>query len=208
MELSISPSNLLALIAATAVLAAVPSVSVLAVTARAAALGFRHGVYTALGIAAGDVVFILIAVFGLSALEVASDGLFLLIRVLGGLYLIVLGVGVWRRGGVGESEALAPRKSSWSGSFLSGFLLTLGDQKAILFYLGFLPGFVDLATATWADIGLIMACAVLSLAGVKIIYAGLAARAGARLGGPAGRWLSRAAGCVMVAVGVHLLFRP
>ena len=47
------------------VLAVIPSVSVLAVSARAAAFGFSHGLFTALGIVAGDIIFILVAVYGL-----------------------------------------------------------------------------------------------------------------------------------------------
>ena len=50
------------------VLAIIPSISVLAVSARAAAFGFTHGMFTALGIVAGDIIFILIAVYGLALL--------------------------------------------------------------------------------------------------------------------------------------------
>jgi threonine/homoserine/homoserine lactone efflux protein len=71
-------------------LAMVPSVSVLAVSARAASSGFRHGVYVTLGIITGDTVFIVLAIFGLQLLVAALGEAFVFIEYLGGVYLIVL----------------------------------------------------------------------------------------------------------------------
>jgi threonine/homoserine/homoserine lactone efflux protein len=62
---SVTFANAAALFAAMTLLVLVPSVSVLAVSARAASSGFRHGVYVTLGIIAGDTVFIVLAIFGL-----------------------------------------------------------------------------------------------------------------------------------------------
>src|SRR5690606_15721683 len=83
------------LFGAMAVLAAVPSVSVLAVSARSATLGFAHGACTAMGIVVGDLWFILLAMFGLALLAEMTDGLFFLIKFLGGTYLIWLGISLW-----------------------------------------------------------------------------------------------------------------
>jgi threonine/homoserine/homoserine lactone efflux protein len=66
-------------------------------------------------------------------------------------------------------------------SFTSGLLLTLGDQKAILFYLGFFPAFVDLDTVTLADVLLICLITLVTVGGVKLLYAWLVSRAGRAL---------------------------
>ena len=186
-------------------LALMPSVSVLAVTARAAAFGFSHGLFTALGVVAGDIVFILIAVYGLVFVAELMGAQFRLVQLVGGLYLIWLGVSLWRaEARLRRADAL--QQSSWSSSFLTGLLITLGDQKAILFYLGFFPAFVDLARMTPADTLIIIAIAALGVGGAKLVYAWLADRASLMLkDARATAVIQRLAAGVLFAVGATLL---
>lgn len=187
--------------------AAIPSVSVLAVSARAAAHGFAHGAAVTLGIVLGDVLFILIAIYGLTLLAAALGEHFAWIRYLGGAYLIWLGVGLWRARSYTESDAQDGRASLRSG-FLSGLLITLGDQKAILFYLGFFPAFVDLAALTPAATAAIVAVAALAVGAPKLVYAYLAGRAGAAAGGGrVARTLNRVAAVALCGVGAWLLVK-
>ena len=193
-----------ALFLAMAVLAAVPSVSVLTVSARAAALGFLHGACAALGVVVGDIVFILLAVFGLALLVEALGDLFFLVKYLGGAYLIWLGLSLWR------SRAQAARiertgRSSLASSFMTGLLITLGDQKAVLFYLGFLPAFLDLSALSYLDVIAVVLIAIASVGGVKLAYAYAADRAGAVLGSRTGAAMNVAAACVLIAVGAFML---
>jgi threonine/homoserine/homoserine lactone efflux protein len=204
MESSLTLGSLAGLFAAMAVLAAVPSVSVLAVSARAASAGFSHGALTAAGVVAGDLLFILLAVFGLALLVEALGGLFFLVELLAGAYLIALGIAMVRprapaRRGV--EEAAASRRSS----FMTGLLITLADQKAVLFYLGFLPAFVELSTLTPVDVVVVAAVAVLAVGGVKLAYACAAHRAGRLLGGRAAGGMNLLAACVLIGVGAFLL---
>jgi threonine/homoserine/homoserine lactone efflux protein len=189
------------------VLAIVPSVSVFAVTARAAAFGFSHGLFTALGIVVADILFILVAVYGLALVAELMGDQFHLIQYIGAAYLIWLGVSLWRS----EVRARASedlRQSSWLSSFLTGFLITLADQKAILFYLGFFPAFIDLSTMTPADTLIIIVIAILGVGGAKLVYAFLAARASVLFkDSRALRGINVLAACVMIAVGVVLLLK-
>jgi threonine/homoserine/homoserine lactone efflux protein len=197
-------AGMAALFGAMAVLAAVPSVSVLAVSARSASSGFVHGALTALGVVTGDLAFILLAVFGLALLAEAMGSMFHLVRYLGGVYLIWLGIVLWqtrtRTAEIGE-----PSGSSLRSSFMTGLLVTLGDQKAVLFYLGFLPAFVDLSAMSYLDIGAVVAIAILAVGGVKLGYAYAAHRAGRFFGAKTGKFLHVAAACIMVAVGIFIL---
>lgn len=197
-------ASMVALFGAMAVLAAVPSVSVLAVSARSASSGFVHGALTALGVVTGDLAFILLAVFGLALLAEAMDGLFHLVRYLGGAYLIWLGIVLWqtRTRATEIADAASP---SLRSSFMTGLLVTLGDQKAVLFYLGFLPAFVDLPAMSYSDIGAVVAIAILAVGGVKLGYAYAAHRAGAFFGAKAGKTLHVTAAGVMVAAGLVIL---
>lgn len=198
--------SLLALAGAMALLAAVPSLSVLAVTARAASGGFRQGALATLGIVVGDLLFIVLAIFGLVLLAEALGELFVLVRWLGAAWLVALGILLWRMAPpAGDAPPAAP--TSGLASFLAGLLLTLGDQKAILFYLGFLPAFVEVGRLTLADAALVCAAAIVAVGGVKLAYAAAAARAGRALGPRAGRWLNRLAAVVLVLAGLAVALR-
>ncbi len=207
MEASLSLASVIALLGTLIVLAMIPSVSVLAVSARAAAFGFTHGLFTALGIVAGDIVFILIAVYGLVFVASLMGEQFALVQLIGGVYLIWLGSSLWR------SEARAqrssePRQSTWTSSFLAGLLITLGDQKAILFYLGFFPAFIELERMTTTDTLIIIGIATIGVGGAKLVYAWLADRAGLILRNTrAIRGLNIFAACIMIAVGAALLLK-
>ncbi len=188
-------------------LALMPSVSVLAVSARAAAFGFSHGMFTALGIVAGDIVFILIAVYGLVFVAGLMGEQFRLIQLIGGLYLIWLGISLWRAE-ARPRQTDSVRQSSWWSSFLTGLLITLGDQKAILFYLGFFPAFVDLARMTPADTLIIIVIAALGVGGAKLVYAYLADRASLLASNSRAIMLiQRCAAGILLTVGATLLLK-
>ena len=188
-------------------LAIVPSVSVLAVTARAAAFGFTHGLFTALGIVFADILFILVAVYGLALVADLMGEQFRFIQFIGAAYLVWLGVSLWRADAKSRrSETI--RQSSWSSSFLTGFLITLGDQKAIFFYLGFFPAFIDLSTMTPMDTLIIVLIAIIGVGGAKLVYAFLADRASVLFkDSRALRGMNVLAACIMIAVGIVLLLK-
>ena len=95
-----------------------------------------------------------------------------------------------------------------SVAILAGFLLTFGDQKAILFSLGFFPAFVDLRQLTPVDTLLIILIATLGVGGPKLVYAWLADRASLILDNRrAVRGLNLFAAIVMILVGAVLLLK-
>lgn len=207
MDLSLRPASVLALTVSMTVLAALPSTSVLAVTAQSAAFGFRHGAAVSAGVVVGDLVYILLAIFGLSLLVDAMDGAMDGVRYIGGLYLLWLGVRLWRsatrQSDPGQKDGGgAP---SMGSSFATGLLITLGDQKAVLFYLGFLPAFMNLGLVTTMDVAVIALVAALSVGGVKLLYAAAASRARILIGPGVALWMNRAAAGVMIGVGLFLL---
>ncbi len=190
-----------------AVLAAIPSVSVLLVTARSATFGFQHGVFAAVGIVVGDLLFVLLAIFGLSVLVETMGNLFFLIRYAGAVYLIILGVFLLRSETASLQLQDTHHVASLKSSLLAGLLITLGDQKAFFFYLGFLPAFVDLTVISAADIVTIIAVTILTVGGVKLVYACVAHRAGKRFGSKTGRQVSVLASCIMIGTGAFILVK-
>lgn len=207
MQTSLTFASIASLAGVMVVGAMVPSMSVLTVSARSAALGFAHGVFTAVGIVLGDVVFILIAIYGLSVLATWLDSRFVLIQYLGGVYLIWLGIMLWRSRPKTEGEE-KQSNSSLLESFLTGLLITLGDQKAIWFYLGFFPALLDLTRLSFLDTGIIVAIAVIAVGGSKLVYAYMAYRTGRIFkASRVTNLLNRIAGSVMIAVGGFVIIR-
>lgn len=204
MQSSMTFSSIVALFSAMIILASIPSISVLAVTTRAATSGFIHGVFTTIGIVVGDIVFIMIAIWGLSLLAETMGSLFVLIKYLGGAYLILLGIGLCRSKFKDiKTEEIV--KSSLMSSFLTGLFITLGDQKATLFYLGFFPAFLDISKISYFDTGLIIAITTVAVGGVKLGYAFMADKARLLISSPIRKGMNMAAGCVMISVGVFLV---
>ena len=207
MQTSLTLSNMAALFGVLVVGALIPGVSVLTVSARSAASGFIHGVFTTIGIVIGDIVFILLAIFGLSVLADTMGNLFILIKYLGGAYLIWLGISLWRSKSR-TIEAEESIKSSLLSSFLIGLFITLGDLKAILFYLGFFPAIVDLSTISIFDTSIIVIIAIFAVGGVKLFYAYMADRASMLLkNSDAIRIINMIAGTIMIGVGVFVMMK-
>jgi threonine/homoserine/homoserine lactone efflux protein len=92
MQSNMTLSIIAALFGIMVVGALIPSVSVITVSARSAASGFIHGVFTTMGIVVGDILFILLAILGLSVLAETLGSLFVLVKYLGSAYLIWLGI--------------------------------------------------------------------------------------------------------------------
>jgi len=176
MELNLTLSAVVALFVSLSILAAIPSISVLIVTTRAAVYGFRHGVAVALGLLLVDILFISIALFGMTLLLPWLGKWELLIRLLAAGYLFWLARRIWC--GARQQQAHLTHETSVSlkSSFLLGVAVTLADHKAILFYMGFFPAWMDLTQLKLLDIAVIYLLTLFSVGGVKIIYAYLAAK--------------------------------
>ena len=203
----------LALFLTMAVLAAIPSSSVLLVVTQSTAIGLRNGIATAMGVVAGDLVLMTIAILGMTALAQQMGTFFIVIKYLAAAYLIWFGVGLIRGARRQTSvDQPTPRlqklKRSLPVSFSSGLLLTLGDIKAIFFYASLLPTFVNLANLSLLDVILISSITIVAVGGTKVAYAYGAGRA-VRLarGFPYERNLKMASGGVLVSAGAYMLIR-
>jgi len=164
------------LFATMAILGAIPSMSVFTVVSRSIASGFIHGFATATGIVIGDIIFILIAIYGLTLIADTMGNLFILVKYLASAYLIWFGIGLLKLKPE-NAKIEKPQKASLLSSFLCGLFITLGDQKAILFYMGFFPAFLDLSNIYIYDISIIIAITIIAVGGTKLIYAYMATKA-------------------------------
>lgn len=197
----------IALLSSMVILALIPGPGILAVVARTLSAGMRHGFSTTAGIVAGDFVFITFALLGLAALSSAMGEFFLLIKYAGALYLIWMGVSLIRGGGQ-KLEVQAVKTHSHATSFLAGLITTLGNPKAILFYLSFFPAFLDLQSLTAIDTAVIFLITTLAVGGVMLAYAWLAHASKGRFQRIKTSSLPRyTSGLLMVGSGVYLAAR-
>jgi threonine/homoserine/homoserine lactone efflux protein len=207
MESRMTFNSTAALFGAMFVLAILPSPSVFVVVARTIESGLIHGLVIVLGIILGDLIFIILAIYGLSSLAETMTSLFVLVKYLGSTYLIWLGIGLWRSTSkameIQEIKAL-----SWSSNFLCGLFMTLGDPKAILFYISFLPAFLELSNVSIFDTGIIMLVATLAVGGAKLGYAYLANKSSLLFqSAQAKKAINLTAGSVMIGTGLFLLVK-
>ncbi|MEJ2321970.1 MAG: LysE family translocator [Gammaproteobacteria bacterium] len=197
----------LALAGAMFLLAATPGPGVFATVARSLASGFGHAAVVVAGIVTGDLLFLLLAIFGLASVAGLLGEFFLVVKIAGGLYLLWLGYRIWRQR-PGRVEIPGVRELSWKQNFLSGLVITLGNPKVILFYLGFLPTFMDLAALDGGDVVIVAAVVSVVLGGVMLAYAWSAARARELFrSSRAKRIMNRTAGGVMMTTGSVLIIK-
>ena len=147
-----SPSSLALFAAASLALAVVPGPAVLYIVAQSIDQGRLAGLYSAAGISAGGLVHVAAATIGLSAILASSATAFTIVKYAGAAYLILLGIRrLLTREELGEEVARAPR--SRRALFVNGVVVNVLNPKTALFFLAFLPQFVDPdAGAAWLQI--------------------------------------------------------
>ncbi|MEO1348019.1 MAG: LysE family translocator [Cyanobacteria bacterium J06635_15] len=120
----------------------IPGPAVLMTLARASSSGTRIGIATALGIAAGDFFHTVMAVVGMSAIILASAFLFSLIKYLGAAYLVYLGLrAIFEKAESGQPNML--KRLTLVTAFRQAVLAEILNPKSALFFLAFLPQFVN-----------------------------------------------------------------
>jgi len=200
-------ANFLALFGAMLIVAMVPGPAVFAVIARTFSSGFSRGLMMIVGITLGDFIFILLAIFGLSVISEMMGTAFLVIKYLSAAYLIWLGINLIKSKPTPE-DIEASKESSLIVNLMTGLMINLGNPKAIIFYIGLFPAFINVEQITPPDVMLILATATVAFGSVNIVYALLALRAKKMLKNPnAAAIINKTAGTIMVSTGALVAIR-
>lgn len=127
-----------------------------ALIARGVTGGFHAAWPLAVGVGVGDVLWPLAAMLGLAWVVSANAGVMDAMRWVAAGVFVAMGIGLIRHAGrlLSGSEGRLTRPGLWAG-FTAGLMAIVGNPKAILFYLGVLPGFFDLTRVTGWDIAAI-----------------------------------------------------
>ena len=200
------PHTLLLFMSAALALNVTPGPDMLYVAGRGAADGRAAGIAAALGIGAGTLVHIAVVALGLAALLAAVPLAYAVVRLTGAAYLVWLGVKALRRPAGGDpTVALAPG-SRWS-AFRQGALTNILNPKVALFFLAFLPQFVDGARGS-AAVQVIALGLLFDVSGTVVNLAVALGASGAarrlRTRGRTAALLQRATGVLFIALGLRL----
>ena len=205
--MTISLPDLLLYCGALVILFLTPGPVWLALMARALSGGFSAAWPLALGVSIGDMLWPLIAVLGISWILSVFDVFMLGMRWLAcAVFLLMGGLLIRNAGARISSDSRLTRPGAWSG-FAAGLLAILGNPKAVLFYIGVLPGFFDLRAITWMDVTAIIAVSVtIPLLG-NLAIAGFVGRIRGLMTNPATlRRINITAGCLLILVGLLIPF--
>ncbi len=198
-------SDLLAFMAATLALNLSPGPDMLYVIARSVGEGRRAGVVSALGISTGSLVHTAAVVLGVSAFLVAYPAAYDLVRFAGAAYLAWLGVRALRTPARADGEPeVAP--AELRAIFRQGVITNVLNPKVAIFFLAFLPQFVDARRGSVTAQLLVLAALFITsgtLVNVAVALAAGRARAAARRAAASGV-LPRVTGLVFIALALRL----
>ena len=204
----------LAFAAASAILLAIPGPTILIVVSYALGHGRRAALSTVAGVALGDFTAMTCSMLGLGALLATSAVLFTALKWLGAAYLVWLGIKLWRapptlgaaaaegEAGTGTGTAAAPELRPWR-MFGHAYVVTALNPKSLVFFVAFLPQFLDLS-APLAPQMIVLEATFVTLAALNALaYALAASAARTQIRRPAvQRAVNRVGGSLLIGAGV------
>ena len=179
---------------------AIPGPGVVAIVARALGGGFRSTLPAIAASVVGDIVLMTLSVLGLALIARVMGGLFLVIKLAGGAYLIYMAYKYW----TARTEALdAVEPATARQGFTAQLFVTLGNPKAIGFFVALLPTLVDLHSLRPIGYAQLVSVSLILLPAITLSYAGLAARLrGVMASAKARKRINRTAAVVMAGAGL------
>ncbi len=202
-----APGTLAAFFTAALIFAAMPGPAMFYAAARTLAGGRRAGMMAALGIHLGGWVHVLAATLGLSALFHAVPPLFLAVKLAGAAYLVWLGIGMLRARALDKPGPTLSIRSP-AAAFRQSVAVEVLNPKTALFFLAFLPQFVDVGAAwpVWVQLLLLgtIVNVMFSLADLLAVIAAGAVARGLAQSRRAQMLLSRAGGVILIGLGLRL----
>jgi threonine/homoserine/homoserine lactone efflux protein len=205
--MTVTPDQLMLYALGMAGLWAVPGPVWVALTARALSGGMAAAWPLAVGVALGDLIWPLCAILGLAwVLSVYGDILSLMRWVAAAVFILMGVLLLLKPGAAPGTDSRMTKPGIWAG-FSVGVAAVIGNPKAILFYMGFLPGFFDLGRVTAADILAILAIsAIIPMIG-NLGLALFLDRARQLLSSPAAvRRMNVGSGVLLILVGLVIPF--
>lgn len=169
--------SLLTFAAAVALATASPGPTIAALLARVLSRGSAGMPAFCVGLVAGDMIWLGVAVFGLAVIAQAAQPVFVVLKYCGAAYLLWLAWRMWTAPAtVADAADALPPGEGWR-LFAGGLALALGNPKTMVFYLSLAPALVDLSHLAWSEVAVLQATLVIVYGLVLFTYVHFASRA-------------------------------
>ncbi|WJH39278.1 LysE family translocator [Aliirhizobium terrae] len=199
---------LIAFFVTTAIFAYIPGPAMLYAAAQTMARGRRGGLMATLGIHLGCYVHVIAAAAGLSVLFHAVPLAYSAVKLIGAAYLIWLGISLFRARASGDTTLPAMAQKSARRAFLESVTVEVLNPKTAIFFMAFLPQFVDASAnfPVWLQFLILGAIVNLIFSSADLVCVLLAGAILCRLkkSGTAQRMMQRAGGTILIGLGAHL----
>lgn len=184
-----------------------PGPDSLLIMTRSASQGWRAGVMATLGIGTGVMVHVLAAAIGLSAILATSATAFMVVKYVGAAYIIYMAIGLLRSKRRDAHDAVALQPLPYRKIFMQGLLTNVLNPKIAIFFLAFVPQFID-ANAASKPLAFIILGLIFNVNGMlwSVLLSLFTAFASARLkvNPLAALWLNRVTGGLFIWLGIKL----
>ena len=182
-----------------------PGPGVLAVLATSISRGIPTALVLTLGEVTGDMIYLLVAMLSLASLSSGLNDAMLVVRILGAIYLFWIGVESFRSPPI-KQEANPVTARNLGIAFIAGFMISMTNPKVIVFYLSFLPLFIDLAALDIKGGATVMAVMFTSVYLGPALIAIFGRRAAAlAMGERSGRIMNKVTGIMLMMVSLSLI---
>lgn len=203
-----TPDVLLAFVVTTALFAFIPGPAMFYAAARTLAGGRRAGFMAVLGINLGAYVHVIAAAAGLTALFHAVPVAYTIVKLCGAFYLIWLGISLFRSREASTDGAIDASPRSSKRAFIESVTVEVLNPKTAIFFLAFLPQFVDANASLplWAQFAILGAIvnSIFTLADIIcVLLAGLIVKR-VKQSSRAQRLIQRVGGTILVGLGLHV----
>ncbi len=193
----------LAFAAATAILVAIPGPTVLLVISYALGHGRRSALGTVAGVALGDFTAMTASMLGLGALLATSAAVFTVLKWIGAAYLIYLGIKLWRAPVAQARDDAMPVEVGRTRMFLHAYAVTALNPKSIVFFVAFLPQFLDTVAPALPQMAIFEATFIVMAALNALLYGLMASAARRTIRKPAvQRVVNRTGGSFLIGAGL------
>lgn len=206
-----STELLIAFLATTAIFAYIPGPAMLYAAAQTMARGRWSGLMAALGIHIGGYAHVIASAAGLSVLFHAVPMLYMAVKLAGAAYLVWLGISLLRSRGESDQALPGSLPKSARRAFFESITVEVLNPKTAIFFVAFLPQFIDPSAAfpVWMQLLVLGTIVNLVFSSADIMCVVLAGAVITRLrrSSRAQRLMQRAGGAVLVGLGAHLVFQ-
>jgi len=180
-----------------------PGPGTLAVFGKSMQQGFIAAFFLSFGLILGDITYLVAVILSLDFFSNTIASFMDQVKIVGGMYLIYLGVQSWRSGGFKIKKDIS-KKGNFA-EFVTGYLISMGNPKVMVFYIAILPNFINLKNLSLLIASEIIIITFLGLmAGISVINLGASKIKNKLESSDSNAYINRIVGSIMMVAGIWL----